>query len=154
MGRSCLAAEIIEAAKPYVPGIGYEPQTKAGELGQTFGEMLPGAVVPGQLMMRGAGGAARLGRAAVDTLYQAAAPAVAAETAEAAAKDTRFAPYAAPAAAIATSLATGQLPVPRGAAAVPGVSPAQSSASTAPSPTMPATPRSPASSISSGRPAG
>lgn len=114
--------ELIEAAKPYVPGIDYEPQTKAGELGQTFGEMLPGAVVPGQLMMRGAGGAAKVGRGVVDALYQAAAPAVAAETAESLAKDTPFAPYAAPAAAIATSLATQRLPVPRGAAAVPGVS--------------------------------
>jgi hypothetical protein len=117
------SSELIEAAKPYVPGLGYEPQTKAGEVGQTFGEFIPGAVVPGQLALRGAGTAARLGRAAVDIGYQAAAPAVAAEGAEALAKDTRLAPYAAPAAAIATSLATGQLPLPRATTAVPGFSP-------------------------------
>jgi len=116
------SSEIIEAAKPYVPGLGYEPQTKAGEVAQTFGEFIPGAVVPGQLAMRGASTAARVGRAAVDTLYQAAAPAAAAEGAEAAAKGTRFEPYAAPAAAVVTSLATGQLPLPRATTAVPGYS--------------------------------
>jgi hypothetical protein len=116
------SAELIDKAKPYVPGIDYQPQTKAGEVGQTFGEFIPGAVVPGQLALRGASTAARVGRAAVDIGYQAAAPAIAAEAADAAAKGTRFEPYAAPAAAIATSLATGKLPLPNATTAAPGVS--------------------------------
>jgi hypothetical protein len=114
--------DIIEAAKPYVPGIGYEPQTKAGEAAQTFGEFIPGAVVPGQLAMRGASTAARVGRGVVDTIYQAAAPAAAAETADTYAKGTWAEPYAAPAAAVVTSLATGKLPLPNATTAAPGVS--------------------------------
>ena len=121
------SGEIIEAAKPYVPGLDYEPQTPAGEIGQTVGEFLPGAVVPGQLALRGAGLGARAGRAALDAVYQGVAPGVAAEGAEAAAKGTRFEPIAAPAAAVATSLATGRLPLPRAATAVPGYSPGAAS---------------------------
>jgi len=116
------SSEIIEAAKPYVPGLGYEPQTKAGEVAQTFGEFIPGAVIPGQIGLRGVSTAGRVGRAAIDTLYQAAAPAAAAETAEHYAKGTRFEPYAAPAAAIATSLGMGKMPMPNATTAAPGVS--------------------------------
>jgi len=115
--------ELLDMAKRVgVPGVDFQPQTKAGEVAQTFGEFIPGAVVPGQIGLRGVSTAGRVGRAAIDTLYQAAAPAAAAETAEHYAKGTRFEPYAAPAAAIATSLGMGKMPMPNATTAAPGVS--------------------------------
>ena len=115
--------ELLDMAKRVgIPGVDFEPQTKAGEVAQTFGEFIPGAVVPGQLGLRGVSTAARVGRGLVDIGYQAAAPAIAATAAEAAAKGTKFEPYAAPAAAIVTSLAAGKLPTPNATTAAPGVS--------------------------------
>lgn len=101
-------------------GLNYQPKTAVGQGVQTVGEMLPGAVIPGQAAVRGVSAGQRAARAGVDAAKFAVAPGIAAEGAGAVTDDN---PYAKAAAATATALATGRVRDPSAATPVPGTHP-------------------------------
>jgi hypothetical protein len=81
----------IDSAQKVLPGIGYEPETTAGDYAQTIGEFVPNAAL-------GPGGAARR------VLTQAVAPAVGSETAGQLTEGTAAEPWARAAGAVAGGL--------------------------------------------------
>ena len=116
--------EVIGAATAAgVPGLDYQPQTLPGRMAQTAGEMAPTAIIPGQVVTRGAQLGTRLGRGAADIALQAGLPGVAAEGARELAGGENAPGWVAPAAAIGTSVLTGMVPVPGRQPQVPGYNP-------------------------------
>lgn len=112
-------SDTMEWTRRNIPGANVQPtgeggQLAAGQLGAGMGELIPGAVAPGQLGIRGVQLGTRAATAGLDLATQAALPTAAAHVATDLAKGTDWEEAAGPLAAGATSLAGGAATPPRG----------------------------------------